>query len=152
MTLTAAQKPTADDVIAWILEALPSFDQSARLTPQTVLDQMPAAGWTRASNALHSLAASGFLFQTHKAGIYALRPDLPTTGDGHVWTRYSTRGGAVVEVVASQPAPTPIQERLDGRTSWLCTGCPETYDTSRFQAVDRLAKEHAQSCYGLPLT
>ncbi|MFK8851225.1 hypothetical protein [Streptomyces sp. Ac-502] len=153
MTTRSAPQPlTPDQLTDWLRTHLDDFDPDQVITPFTLTDIHPGLGWTRARNALSALHDAGLLHETCRTATYTLRPDLPTTGTGHVWYRITNRAGAPVEITATQPRPTDPWDADRLNTRWTCTGCPEGHpDLWYSHALERVRK-HAANCTGQALT
>ncbi|MEU8683000.1 hypothetical protein [Streptomyces sp. NPDC048611] len=153
MTATA-QPLTTDELIAHLACDLPALAAGdGRITPFTVTNHLarvglPTVGYTRAYNALHDLHASGLLHETRRSAVYALRPDLPTSGDGHVWLRLSNRAGAPVEVIGKQPRPADGRDASEEYVRWTCHGCGHGQVSGWFVNASKYAQEHGGKCRG----
>lgn len=151
-TETATQTLSTDQLIGALHAHLNKLAAIAeRITPFTVIEfqrsvGLPAVGYTSAYNALHALHSSGLLHETHRPAIYTLRPDLPTSGNGHVWLRINNRAGAPVEVIATQPRPTDNRDTYDEYVHWTCHGCTKGHVSSLFINAEKHAQEHADKC------
>ncbi|MFH9426372.1 hypothetical protein [Streptomyces sp. NPDC017529] len=151
-TRTDTQPLTPDQLTHWLRAHLDDFDPDQVITPFTLTDIHPGLGWTRARNALAALHDAGLLHETCRTATYALRPDLPTSGNGHVWLRLTNRAGAPVEIIATQPRPADPHDAEWLNTRWTCTGCPAgSHDISYYLASEGATK-HAATCAGQALT
>ncbi|BCK74028.1 hypothetical protein Srufu_079810 (plasmid) [Streptomyces libani subsp. rufus] len=155
---TAAQPLSTDDLIADLATNLQQLtDLDERITPFTVIEYtrhagLPNVGYTDAYNALHALHSSGLIHETDRPAIYATRPDLPTSGNGHVWLRINNRACAPVEVIATRPRPTDNSDTGEEFVRWTCHGCGHGQVTGWFAHATKHAQEHADRCYGQSLT
>ncbi|MFE7780385.1 hypothetical protein [Streptomyces nigrescens] len=128
-------------------------DVDERITPFTVIEfqrstGLPTAGYTSAYNALHALHSSGLLHETRRPAVYALRTDLPTSGNGHVWLRLSNRAGAPVEVIGDKSRPENGRWTDDVGARWKCHGCAENNNSGWYPSTVEAAHKHADQCRG----
>ncbi|WP_030375551.1 hypothetical protein [Streptomyces rimosus] len=152
MDTTTTGPPSPDELIDWLAARLDQFDPDQRLTPLTLKAAHPGLTWTRARNALYELYSSGLLHRTGRGSVYALRPDLPAGGRGHLWLRLTNRAGAAVEVVAAVPRPASPYEAGTTRVRWICHGCARGEAEERFGAAAEEAEHHAVGCRGEDLS
>ncbi|MFF3547065.1 hypothetical protein ACFYXD_35170 [Streptomyces platensis] len=154
---TTAQPLSTDQLIEALHGNLAKLaDADERITPFTVIEfqrstGLPTAGYTSAYNALHALHSSGLLHETHRPAVYTLRPDLPTSGNGHVWLRINNRVGAPVEVIGTQPRPADSRDAAEVYVRWTCHGCPKGHVSALFVNATTHVEEHASKCYGQAL-
>lgn len=146
------QPLSTDQLIDWLRTHLGDFAPNHVLTPFTLTDRHPGLGWTRANNALRSLHNAGLLHETCRTATYALRPDLPTTGTGHVWHRLTNRAGAPVEITADHPRPTDPFDADRATVRWACAGCPEGCLEAGYCTALTQVRKHATECSGQALT
>ncbi|AJC62034.1 hypothetical protein [Streptomyces sp. 769] len=150
---TAYNSLSTDELIADLVRNLYRFDLDSRISPLTVLDYLDSTarlpvGYTCAANALRVLADSGLLYETARHGVYARRPDLPTSGDGHVWIRVNNRAMAPVEAIASRPR---TEASTTESVATMCWGCgTNAQDLTRYEAF-RWVDDHAEECRAQPL-
>ncbi|MFG2532729.1 hypothetical protein [Streptomyces sp. NPDC048516] len=155
---TVAQPLSTDELIADLAANLHQVAEiNERITPFTVIEYLrgagqPTVGYTDAYNALHALHSSGRLHETDRSAVYALRPDLPTSGNGHVWLRINNRAHAPVEVIATRPRPTDNRDTGEESVRWTCHGCGQGHVIAWFVNAVKHAQEHADRCYGQALT
>ncbi|MFI0156209.1 hypothetical protein [Streptomyces lydicus] len=149
---TTTQPQSTDELIADLAANLDQFGTNERISPFTVTNLYPGTGYTRASNALRALHDAGLIHQTTRHAVYALRPDLPTCGNGYVRLRVTNRGSAPVEVIADQPCPTGSREADEQFVRWTCHGCGHGHLSGWFMHVTRHALKHADECRGQALT
>ncbi|MFF9787181.1 hypothetical protein [Streptomyces nigrescens] len=158
MTTAATKSLSTDEFIAALATNLKQLAAiSERITPFTVIEYqrhagLPAIGYTSAYNALHALHSSGLLHETHRSAVYALRPDLPTSGNGHVWYRLGNRAGAPVEVIGKRPRPADGRDTTEEFVHWTCHGCGHGQQSAWFVNATTHAQRHADKCYGQALT
>ncbi|MFI1161382.1 hypothetical protein [Streptomyces sioyaensis] len=150
-TETATQPMTGDELIDWLANNLDQFNTNYTITPFTLTNLHPGLTFTRARNALYALHASGLLHETHRTSVYALRPDLPTSGNGHVWLRLTNRVGAHVEVVADRPRPTDSRDADEQFVRWTCHGCTRGHVSGWYVNAAKHAQDHADKCSGQAL-
>lgn len=148
---TATQPLTPDELIEDLAANLPKLTaNSERISPFTVIEYARSSGrtvgYTRASNALHALYSSGLLHETSRDAVYGTRPDLPTSGNGHVWLRIKNLASAPVEVTADQPRPEAGWSTVN--LTWKCHGCTESDNDLGYTVAVQRAQEHADECHG----
>lgn len=148
MTATPTETMSPDEITAWLADNLDQFNTDETITPFTLIARHPGLGHLRAANALRALADSGLLHRTARPSVFALRADLPTSGDGHVWLRVSNRAGAPVEVVGDKPRPGVGLRSDDLDTRWTCHGCAESDISSWYPGAVEDAQKHAGECRG----
>lgn len=151
-TETRTQPLSTDQLIDWTATNLEHLNANETITPFTLTAIHPGLGHLRASNALHALANSGLLHSTAHSDVYALRADLPTSGDGHVWFRVNNRASAPVEVIGDKPRPGAGLWSSDLYTRWMCHGCTESDISYRYPGAVKDAQKHAEECRGQHLS
>lgn len=150
-TETRTRPMTGDELTDWLATNLDQFPTDETITPFTLTALHPNIPFTRAQNALHDLYASGLLHQAHRPAVYALRPDLPTSGNGHVWLRLSNRAGAPVEVIGKEPRPADGRDVTEEYVSWTCHGCTRGQVSAWYVNAAKYVEEHAGKCRGQAL-
>lgn len=152
MDTTTTGPPSPDELIDWLTARLDQFDPDQRITPMHLKAAYPSLTWTRARNALYELYSSGLLHRTGRGSVYALRPDLPVNGIGHLWLRLTNRVGAAVEVVAAAPRPVSPYQAGETRVRWICHGCARGEVDADFATAAEQAERHAVGCRGEDLS
>ncbi|WP_330479969.1 hypothetical protein OG301_39190 (plasmid) [Streptomyces platensis] len=151
-TETGTQPMTGDELIDWLANNLAQFNADETITPFTLTAAHPGIRHLRADNTLRALHAAGLLYRTTRGNdVYALRPDLPTSGNGHVWLRINNRASAPVEVIATQPRPNDNRNANQEYVHWTCTGCTKGHVSSLYINAEKHAQEHAGKCHGQAL-
>ncbi|MFJ8677241.1 hypothetical protein [Streptomyces sp. NPDC093589] len=148
MTATPTETMSPDEITAWLANNLDQFNTDETITPFTLIARHPGLGHLRAANALRALADSGLLHRTARPSVFALRADLPTSGDGHVWLRVSNRAGAPVEVMGDKPRPENGRWTEDVGARWTCHGCAENNNSGWYPSTVEAAQQHAEECRG----
>ncbi|GGR04432.1 hypothetical protein [Kitasatospora griseola] len=81
--------------------------------------------------------------------------DAPTGGGlGHVWMRQLTKGGALVELIGTEPWPAGTPARAGTPAWWHCTGCRDgrfRTEAAPLYTVRNEVTDHAVACAYLPL-
>lgn len=147
-TETRTRPMTGDELTDWLATNLDQFPTDETITPFTLTAIHPNIPFTRAQNALHDLYDSGLLHQTRRPAVYALRPDLPTSGNGHVWLRINNRVHAPVEVIGKRPRPADTRDAGHEYVRWTCHGCTHGQVSAWFVNAASHAKKHADECRG----
>ncbi|MEW9521782.1 hypothetical protein [Streptomyces tubercidicus] len=152
MTTTDTQPMTGDELIEWLANNLEHLDPDETITPFTLTALHPGLRHLRADNALHALHDAGLLHRTSRTAVYALRPDLPTSGNGHIWLRLTNRADAPIEVVGKQPRPANSRDGDHEYVRWTCHGCGYGQQSGWFVNATTNAERHADKCCGHSLT
>ncbi|MGY5127296.1 hypothetical protein [Streptomyces nigrescens] len=150
-TETATQPMTGDELIDWLAANLEHLDPDETITPFTLTALHPGIPFTRAENALYALHTSGLLHNTSRSSVYALRADLPTSGNGHVWLRLTNCAQAPVEVIGKQPRPADNRDADHQYVRWTCHGCTRGRESGWYVNAAKDAERHADGCRGQAL-
>nr|WSX25575.1 hypothetical protein OG690_37790 [Streptomyces tubercidicus] len=147
--MTATQPMTGDELIDWLATNLAQFNPDYTITPLTLTALHPGLGHLRAKNALHALHSAGLLHSTSRTAVYALRADLPTSGNGHVWLRLTNRAHAPVEVIGKRPRCLTDNRDADHEyVRWTCHGCTHGQASAWFVNAAKHVEKHAGECLG----